>query len=321
MASKTQTKSVKRQRKRSIPKKIAVVYGGVSGEKDICNLEGELMIKFLKKHGHSVYPIKIDETNLFLKRLKKSPKFAILCLTEDLGIQWVLDLYGIKYNGSGPFSTTLSLDKTIVKQLVGDLGVKTPAFQEITKEDKPNISRKKLTFPIVVKPSRCGSSHGISLVKSKSELRVALNKAFKDDSRVILEQFVKGIEVTIACLGRKILGVVEIDKGRESIYSYETKLHGQIRCYEPARISKQAFKSINEMAEKVIAAMDVRNLYRIDAIVKGDEVFFLEINTLPFMAEGGEPFEAVKNKGWDMYDFIREVVTEAINHKQERVLG
>lgn len=305
-----------------IPRKLAVIYGGVSEEKDICNLEGKLMIKFFEKYGHSVYPIKIDKTNSFFKRLEKSPKFAILCLTEDLGIQWVLDLYGIKYNGSGPFSTTLSLDKTIVKQLISDVGIKTPAFQEIIKgEGIDNILWKNLVFPLVVKPSRCGSSHGISLVRSKVELQNALEKAFKDDSRVVLEQFIKGVEITVVCLGQTILGVVEIDKGKALIYNYETKLNGQVQCYEPARISKSAFKSVDEMIKKVIAVLGVRNLFRVDAIVKGDDVFFLEINTLPFMAEGGEPIEAVKNKGWNMYDFIEEVVIDALNYKPKRVLG
>lgn len=302
-----------------IPKELAVIYGGISGEKAICELEGKLMIEFLKKNGHTIYPIKIDGTTNFFKRLTRSPKFAVLCLTEDLGIQWVLDMYGIFYQGSGPFTTMLSLDKILVKRIVSSLGFLTPKFQILNKSEKIKESGIRSGYPLVVKPSRSGSSHGLSFVTESYQLLPAFKKAFKDDTQIIVEEFIEGTEITIVGLTDKILGIVELDK-KISVYNYNTKLRGHVDCIEPARISEKATQNIHTMVKHLVKTFGLRNIYRIDAIVRNDEVYFLEVNTLPFLAEGSECYEAVKNKGVSMYNFLKMVFKDALANKKKRVL-
>lgn len=300
-------------KKYKIPKEIAVIYGGVSEEKEICTMEGELVIKLLLEKGHKVYPIRIDKSTNFVKLLEKSPKYAILCLSEDLGIQWILDIYGIKYNGSGPLATMLSLDKILVKKILEHSCILTPKFQILTKSNESeNLNIK---FPLVVKPSRGGCSCGLSLVKERRSFGKALKKAFRYDTRILIEEFIDGIEITIVCLGKRILGIVEIDKASKPIYDYQTKLKGYISYKEPARISLSSIGYIHSVVPQLIDIFNLRNLFRVDAIVKGNKVFILEINTLPFLAEGGEPYEAVKNKGLNLYDLLEEIVYDFSKHK------
>lgn len=306
--------------KYKIPTKIAVIYGGTSEEKEICTMEGERVIKLLSEKGHKIYPIKINGTRKFIQLLEKAPKYAILCLTEDLGIQWILDMFEIKYNGSGPLATMLSMDKVLVKMILENSDILTPKFQVLNNLNKPKKIEIKLNFPLVVKPSRSGSSHGLSLVTEKKDLTKAIRKAAKDDSQILIEEFVKGTEVTIVCLGKRILGIVELDKKGEPIYDYVTKLKGHISYVEPARISIKATEDIQTTIPKLVNLFSLRNLFRVDAIVQGTKVFILEINTLPFLANGGEPFEAVRNKGLDIYDFLKEVIYEFSTYKKIRPL-
>lgn len=303
----------------SIPKKISVFYGGVSGEKAICELEGKSMIEFLKKNGHEVYPIHVDKTMSFLNKLDKVPKCAILCLTEDLGIQWILDRHGIFYQGSGPLTTMLSMDKVLVKRIIESLGFSTAKDRIIRISDPLDISNISLNYPLIVKPVRSGSSHGLSFVSNEEELRLAIQKAFKDDSQILIEEFIKGIEVTIVGLGEEIVGVVELDK-KKSVYSYARKLRGHVEAIEPARIVPEALAQIKKLVKEAVRTLGLRNIYRIDAIVKGGEVYFLEVNTLPYIAEGSECYEAVRNKGLTMYVFLCKIVSDFLQAKNKRVL-
>lgn len=278
------------------------------------------MMELLSKKGHEVFPIEIDGSLKFLSLLKRAPKYAILCLTEDIGIQWILDLYGIKYNGSGPLATMLSLDKVLIKTLVKSLGINTPGFITIKKGQSTKKLIEKLKFPLVVKPARSGSSHGISLVENTQDLKNALKKAFLYDTSVLLEEFIKGTEITIVCLDNKILGIVEIRK-EKPLYDYETKLEGFVQYIEPPEISKAVENYITKMVPGLIDLLELKNLFRIDAIVKGGKLYFLEINTLPFLAEGGEPLEAVKNKGFDEYRLIAKVIESFTVKNKKRLLG
>lgn len=303
-----------------IPKNIAVIYGGVSAETDICSMEGERIIELLYKYKHTVYPIKIDKDTNYFTLLQNSPKCAILCLSEDVGIQWVLEQYEIKYNGSGSFATMLSLDKILVKQILINSTISTPPFQILNNSSSSQKTKIELDYPLVVKPARSGSSHGISLVKRQDQIQSAIQEAIKDDNQILIEEFIPGIEITIVCLGNRILGIIELDKKGDLMYDYDTKLKGHISYIEPARISIQSRKYIYNTIPKLVDIFSIRNLFRVDAIVKDNTVYILEINTLPFLAEGGEPYEAVKSKGWTMYDLLTEVVYDFTVHKKLRPL-
>ena len=100
------------------------------------------------------------------------------------------------------------------------------------------------------------------------------------------------------------------------IYDYQTKFKGHIKYNEPANISFKASLYIQKLIPKLVEIFGLRNLFRVDAIINKAKVFVLEINTLPFLAQGGEPYEAVKNKGLSMYDFIKLVVYDFMTYER-----
>lgn len=302
-----------------IPEYIAVIYGGTSAEKEISTKEGERTMKLLRLHGHNVYPVCIDDTADWLQRLRGAPRHAILCVSEDVGIQWVLKTFEIRHNGSGPLATILSFDKLLTKMLFTQAGIPTPRWQSFQRGDVIVPDAITVGYPIVVKPMRGGSSHGLSVVDESNQLNDAATLACLDDSRVLVEEFVDGTEITVVCIGARILGIVELLKDTR-VYTYATKLEGHIEYREPAQIETAARRHIEVIVQKVVDVFGVRNLWRLDAIVVKHTPFVLEINTLPFLAEGGEPYEAVRNKGWGLYDLMREITYDFCTDGSPRLL-
>lgn len=302
-----------------IPEHIAVMYGGTSAETEISTKEGERTMKLLRLHGHTVYPVRVDDTAKWLQRLRGAPRHAILCVSEDVGIQWVLGAFDIRHNGSGPLATMLSFDKLLTKMLLAQAGVPTPRWQSFRRGDVTVPDVITVGYPLVVKPVRGGSSHGLSVVDGPNQLEDAATLAFLDDSQILVEEFVEGTEITVVCLGTRVLGIVELLKNAR-VYTYATKLEGHIEYREPARIEIAARRHIEAIVRQVIDIFGVRNLWRLDAVVMKNTPFVLEINTLPFLAEGGEPYEAVRNKGWGMYDLMREIIYDFCTNEPPRLL-
>jgi D-alanine-D-alanine ligase len=274
-----------------------VIYGCTSAEKEISAKEGERTTKLLRSHRHSVYPIRVDDTAEWLQRLGGAPRHAILCVSEDVGIQWALGALEIRHNGSGPLATMLSFDKLLTKMLLAQAGISTPRWQSFSRGGAIAPDVITVGYPMVVKPVRGGSSHGLSVVDGPHQLKDAATLAFLDDRQILVEEFVDGTEITVVCLGARILGIVELLKDAR-VYTYATKLEGHIEYREPARIETTTRRYIEAIVQLVIDVFGVRNIWRLDAVVVKNTPFVLEINTLPFLAEGGEPYEAVRNKGW-----------------------
>lgn len=298
---------------RKIPHRIAVIYGGLGPEAEICTIEGKRIIKLLVDNHHDVFEVLVSKKSNFLDLLKGAPKQAILCLTEDISIQWVLDYYGIRYNGSGSIATSVSLDKALLKDIFFANKISTAAYKVINFSDiKTTTPSKlhKLNYPLVVKPARSGTSSGLSLVETEKELKKALKAASQVDEKLVLEEYISGTEVTVVGLGKEILGIVELDKGANKLYDYETKVHGHVKLIASARISAKAATKLVDTAKRIASLVDVKNLFRIDVIVKDDIPYILELNTLPFLAEGGEPYEAVKGKGMSVYEYLGLIVND-----------
>ncbi len=276
-------------------------------------------MKLFRLHGHNVYPVLIDDTDKWLKRLQEAPRHAILCVTEDVGIQWIMKVFKIQYNGSGPLATMLSFDKLLTKVLLDQTGVPTPRWQSFGRGDDLTPDAITIRYPVIVKPVRGGSSHGMSVIDGPNQLHDAATLAFLDDSKILLEEFVDGTEITVVCIGARILGIVELLKDTR-MYTYATKLGGHIEYREPAQIATAARRKIEVIVQKMVDVFGLRSLWRLDVIVVRETPFVLEINTLPFLAEGGEPYEAVRNKGWELYDLMREIVYDFCTNGSPRLL-
>jgi D-alanine-D-alanine ligase len=203
---------------------------------------------------------------------------------EDGTIQALLDLTGIPYTGSGHLASALAMDKDLSKRLFLDNGVPTPAWLMAPVSEAEVLS--VLGFPCIVKPSKQGSTVGLSLVREPNELGPAIELARAHDDEVMVEQFIAGRELTVGILGDLALPVGEIIPVHE-LYDYECKYTpGMAQEIFPADLTAGETARIQELAVRSFRALKLRGYARIDFRMAADGGFYcLEANTLPGMTE------------------------------------
>jgi D-alanine-D-alanine ligase len=206
---------------------------------------------------------------------------------EDGTIQALLDLAGVVYTGSGHLASALAMDKDLSKHLMRAYGVPTADWMMANDpQSMPDVDYvvNTLGLPLIVKPSKQGSTVGLSIVKKASELLPAIRDAFKHDDEVMLEQFIAGRELTVSILGKVALPVGEIIAKKE-IYDYECKYTpGMAEEIFPAALSADESAEVQEQAKRTFGALKLSGCARIDfRMTKEGQYFCLEANTLPGM--------------------------------------
>jgi len=203
---------------------------------------------------------------------------------EDGTIQALLDMANVKYTGSGHLSSALAMDKDLSKKLFAAGDVKTADWlmAPVTVEQVEGI----LGLPVVVKPSKQGSTVGLTLVKKRENLAPAIEEAGKYDDEVMIEQFIPGRELTVGVLGDIAFPVGEILPQHE-IYDYECKYTAGMATEEfPAKLSPEATEKVQQQAVAAFKALKLRGCARIDFRMTSEGEFYcLEANTLPGMTQ------------------------------------
>ena len=199
---------------------------------------------------------------------------------ENGKVQAVFDLFGIKYTGTDSFSSALAMDKSITKQLFLQNGVPTPKSHLLTGKDDPY----KPEFPCVVKVSGGGSSVGVYIVQNEKEYADAVQEAFRYDTKVLVEQYIKGREFTDCVIEGKAYPVVEIAPV-SGFYDYKNKYQaGSTVDTCPAKISDELTKKIQDTALKAYQVLGIKTYARMDVLMdENGDVYCLEANTLPGM--------------------------------------
>jgi D-alanine-D-alanine ligase len=205
---------------------------------------------------------------------------------EDGTIQALLDMAGIRYTGSGHLASALAMDKDLSKHLFRRAGVQTANWVMARRRENNDETAAKLGMPVIVKPSKQGSTVGLSIVRKREELNDAVVEAFKFDDEVMIEQFVAGRELTVGILGDDPLPVGEIIPKHE-IYDYECKYTpGMAEEVFPAQIPSDRAKEAQDLAARAFHALKLRGCARIDFRMTDDgSLFCLEANTLPGMTQ------------------------------------
>jgi D-alanine-D-alanine ligase len=302
---------------------ITVLMGGTSSERNVSLASGIRIVQALRGNGHKVTPldpargvISDDEQrelatgkvgteppslealskfaegtflpNLTSMREIKDADVAFLALHggqgEDGTIQALLDMAHVKYTGSGHLSSALAMDKDLSKKLFRVADVKTADWlmAPATTEQVEGM----LGLPVIVKPSKQGSTVGLTLVKKRSDLPGAIEEALKYDDEVMIERFVPGRELTVGVLGDVALPVGEIISKHE-IYDYECKYTAGMATEEfPAKISREATERVQKQALAAFKSLKLKGYARIDfRLTTEGEFYCLEANTLPGMTE------------------------------------
>ena len=199
---------------------------------------------------------------------------------EDGTVQGLLEMTAIPYTGSGVLGSALAMDKCLGKLLLMGLDIPTPAYaicRSATDVDFP--------LPFVVKPAREGSTVGISIVRHADEIDRAIGTAFEHDSKLLIEQYVKGREITVAVVNGVTLPIVEV-RPKSGFYDYASKYtKGMTEYLVPAELDPEVEQRAREEALVVWREFDLAGCARIDMIVQRDVPLVIDINTSPGMTE------------------------------------
>jgi len=309
--------------------KIALLAGGWAGEREISLKTGEQIYKALDKKKYQVfkYDPKNDLGKFFSDALKKKFNLIFPALHgpfgEDGKLQGLLDILGIPYLFSGCLPSALAMNKYKTKVIVEKEGIIMARDILIKKKEKYNLDKiiKKLSLPIVIKPSELGSSVGMSIAKTKKELEKGIRTAFRYDREVLLEKFIKGRELTVPIMGNnpaRALPVIEIIPRVSTWFDYKAKYEvGGSEEICPARIPEKIKNKIQTISLEVYKIIGCKDLVRVDFIwQKGsDKLYFLEINTIPGMTATSLVPKSAKAAGMTFSQFLDKLIGQSL--KQE----
>jgi D-alanine-D-alanine ligase len=272
-------------------KKIAVMMGGLSREREISLKTGKAILKALTEKGYTVVPIDVRD-DIAEKLIKEKVECAFLALHgrfgEDGTIQGMLELMRIPYTGSGVLASALAMHKIMSKKFLLCEKIPTPRFEVFQREEIKKGYPKKvsLPLPVVVKPAREGSTIGISIVRKDEELDPALKMAGEYDEEILVEEFMKGREITVGILENIPLPVIEIAP-KSGFYDYHSKYtKGETQYILPARIPREKYLYAQEMSLKAFQELGCSGVGRVDLMTDEDEnPFVIDVNTMPGMTE------------------------------------
>jgi len=298
-------------------KRIALLYGGYSSERDISIKSGKAVEEALKKLNLNYRVFDPIEREKFIQDLVQyNPDVVFIALHgkggEDGTIQGVLDFLGFKYTGSPQKASVIAMDKILSKKLVKFHNILTPNWHTIkSKEELKNIGKE---FPKVVKAPAEGSSIGVFIVNNEEELNKAVEECFKYDNEVLIEDFIKGREITVGVLNGMPLDIIEI-KVANGFYDFKNKYFSNKTEYLcPAPIDKEKYEEIKKTAKEIYDIIGCKGAARVDFILddKGN-AYFLEINTIPGLTDHSLLPKAAKCKGIEFPELIVKILEGALD--------
>jgi len=332
------------------PLRITVLMGGASAERDVSLASGIRIAQALSARGHTVTaldPAKGVLSRADLDELKRSnvgiepPSLEELAglgggrLRDDLismpeirqadvvflalhggqgedgTVQALLDMAGVRYTGSGHLASALAMDKDLSKTLFRAAGVQTADW--LMAPQPGALVEQSLGLPVAVKPSKQGSTVGLSVVRDLVDLDAAVAEAFRYDDEVMIERFIAGREFTVGVIGDDALPVGEIKPVKE-LYDYECKYTAGMAVEEfPADLSQSATNKLQEQSLRAFRALKLRGYARVDFRLDArGESYCLEVNTLPGMAPTSLIPQAAAAAGIDFEEFCERIVQLAI---------
>ncbi len=273
---------------------VALLAGGISSERDVSLHSGEQVYDALDKDKYHI--LQYDPQSDLSRLVQDAPRIDIAMIIlhgpfgEDGTIQGLLDLLNIPYQGSGVLGSALAMNKVASKQLYEKAGLPMIPYNVYTRNETVDVAKcvSQIGLPLVVKPVAAGSSVGMSIVKSAADLQGAVDKAGEFDQTILVESFIEGTELTAGVIGNQqldALPIIEIipDESHE-FFDYEAKYTaGVTREICPARISEELTQKAQDYAKISHRALFCKGYSRSDMILKEDEIYVLETNTIPGM--------------------------------------
>ncbi|MBZ0158048.1 MAG: D-alanine--D-alanine ligase [Alphaproteobacteria bacterium] len=302
-------------------KRIGVIAGGASAEREVSLRSGSAIHKALEGLGYA--PVFIDASDSLCQDLtREGIEIAFLALHggwgENGAVQGLLEVLGIPYTGSGILASALAMDKEASKRMFLGNNVPVPPFVVVNKSQVGNGGKidpslleafADFSLPWVIKPVTEGSSIGVSIVRDMSGTEAAVREAFRYGDRILVEKYIPGKEIQIGILEQRVLGGVEVRPSAE-FYSYKAKYTpGLTKYILPPEVAPSAYATLSAMALRAHNALGCRGATRVDFILDNDgNPWILEVNTIPGMTETSLLPKIALLSGMDFPALIEEIL-------------
>ena len=315
-------------------KRVGVLMGGPSSERDISIKSGKAVFRALKKNNINAVSYELAmplNTNGYIQSVKEKIgamdiDIAFIALHGEFGedgtIQKILEEMKIPYAGSKTRASKLAIDKIDSREIFEKNNIPMPRYNVVVRgevlpdepvSDNIKIFFEELSMPIVVKPSTQGSSIGLSMVDSENSLYKAVSNAFKYSDRVIIEEYIEGREITVGILEDRALPVVEIIP-KNRFFDFEAKYNKGATDYKvPAEIDKEKYRECQEMALLAHKVLGARFFSRVDMILDKDGTpYILELNTIPGLTETSLLPLAAAEAGIDFNQLVLKILESSL---------
>ncbi|KHS77910.1 MULTISPECIES: D-alanine--D-alanine ligase [Pectobacterium] len=299
--------------------KVAVLLGGTSAEREVSLLSGQAVLAGLKEAGINAHAV--DTRDVSVTTLKEEGFTKIFIALhgrggEDGTLQGVLEFLGLPYTGSGVMASALTMDKLRTKQVWQAVGLPVSPYVALDRrqysETAANALLAKFThlgLPLIVKPSREGSSVGMSKVNTLSELPGALEEAFRHDDDILIEKWLSGPEYTVAILGDDVLPSIRIQPAG-TFYDYEAKyLSDDTQYFCPSGLPDDQEQALAGLAMAAYRAVGCSGWGRVDFMLDSDGAFYLlEVNTSPGMTSHSLVPMAARQRGLTFSQLVVKIL-------------
>ncbi len=332
-------------------KNIALLAGGDSSEYEISLQSAEQISKLIDKKKYNVFTILVkgaewvlisnksrsgkikinkDDFSFTINNKKTKFHFAFIAIHgtpgEDGKLQAYFELLNIPYSTSGVLSSSLAFNKYACKAYLKHINILTPKSLLVRKvlpfgEDLGGAIVKDIGLPCFIKPNEGGSSFGITKVTDKHNIKKAILKAFEEDKEVIIEEFIKGTELTcglVKTLDKEIVFPITEIVSKKEYFDYEAKYTiGMADEITPARISKSIELKCKQVSSEIYNALNCRGIVRIDYILSNNKLYFLEINTVPGMTQKSIIPKQAETMGLSIKELFTMVIEDAIKRSRQ----
>jgi len=293
------------------------MMGGMSREREISLKTGKAILKALIEKEYNACAIDVGE-DIAESLVREKVELVFLALHgkfgEDGTVQGMLELMRIPYTGSGVLASALALHKIMAKKFFLCENIPTPRFEAFERQEteKDPMRTISIPLPVVVKPAREGSTIGVSIVRKEEDWIPALREAGKYDEEILVEEFIKGKEITVGILEDIPLPVVEI-LPRSGFYDYRSKYtKGETQYVIPARVPREKYLYAQGISLKAFQVLGCSGCGRVDLMTDEDgNPFIIDVNTMPGMTETSLLPQAASYAGISFGDLVERILLGA----------
>lgn len=301
---------------------IGVVMGGVSNEKEISILTGKEIIDNLDKKKYEILPVPIDSKYQLIDRAK-CLEFAFLALHgsfgEDGEVQAILEAFQIPYSGSGILASSLCMNKHMSKKIFKGENILTPKWIKISNKKEFNYEElEDIGYPLILKPNNGGSSIDIAIANNKKEFQSVIENLLKNNKEILVEEFIKGQEITCCLLDGKLLPIISI-RHKSEFFDFHSKYKGENTVEEVIELDDSLKCKVEDITNKCWDAFNLKVYARIDMIIKDEKVYVLEINTLPGMTKNSLFPKSAKAQGLSFSELLDEIIKISIRDSNNKI--